>query len=177
MSEPLLSKSEIDELNALLPKYYEQAMLCQKSDAYLPGSIMLGSCLETLLLIIVASFPKEALKTKTAKMYNLHEKKLLKWDFYHLIDVALEAGWLPVAIATANPDDQKNIPLAAYVHVLRRARNLVHAGKYLKELKHKNEITPAYLRSCFKIWYDAYGHLDKAFGDRLNLPFRIVRER
>jgi hypothetical protein len=175
MSEPLLSKSQIDELNALLPKYYEQAMLCQKCDAYLPGSVMLGSFLETLLLIITANCAKEALKTKTAKKYNLQTKKLLKWDFYHLIAVALDAGWLPVATSIDNPDEQKNIPLAAYGHVPRRVRNLAHPGKFLKELKRKNEMTPAFLRSCFKIWYDAYEHLDKAFGDRLNLPFRMVR--
>jgi hypothetical protein len=52
MSEPVLSKSKIEELRALLLLYYKQAMLCQKSEAYLPGCIMLGSCLETLLLMI-----------------------------------------------------------------------------------------------------------------------------
>jgi len=63
----------------------------------------------------------------------------------------------------------------ADVHVLRRVRNVVHTGKYLKQLKGKTDITPAFLLSCFKIWYSAYEHLDNAFGDRLNLPYRVMR--
>src|SRR5262249_27137252 len=51
----------------------------------------------------------------------------------------------------------------------------VHTGKYLKQLKGKTDITPAFLLSCFKIWYSAYEHLDNAFGDRLNLPYRVMR--
>jgi hypothetical protein len=36
----------------------------------------------------------------------------------------------------------------------------------MKELGEK-EITPAFLRSCFKICHDAYSHLQKALDDRV----------
>jgi hypothetical protein len=88
---------------------------------------------------------------------------LLKWTLDQLLDIALEAGWLPAAISTDDPEQEKNIPVAAYVHVVRRVRNLVHPGKYMKEIS-GTEVTAAYLCSCFKICHGAFDHLVKALG-------------
>jgi hypothetical protein len=45
-----------------------------------------------------------------------------------ILDIAIEAGWSPAAISADGPEQQKNIPAVAYVHVVRRVRNLVHPG-------------------------------------------------
>src|SRR5580704_5684325 len=124
-------------------------MRCAAADAYLPACIMLGSALETLLLVFAGRFSEEALSTEAAKKYKLHEKHVLKWNFNELLDVAYNAGWLPAAAATNDPEELKKIDLASFGHVVRRVRNLVHAAKYLKEMKGK-DVTPAFLRSCFQ---------------------------
>jgi hypothetical protein len=90
---------------------------------------------------------------------------LLKWNFNELLDVAYNAGWLPAAAATNDPEELKKIDLASFGHVVRRVRNLVHAAKYLKEMKGK-DVTPAFLRSCFKISLGAYDCLVKALAGR-----------
>jgi hypothetical protein len=67
--------------------------------------------------------------------------------------------------ATNDPEELKKIDLASFGHVVRRIRNLVHPAKYLKEMKGK-DVTPAFLRSCFKISLDAYDCLVKALAGR-----------
>lgn len=95
MSEPLLSENELKALIDLMQAYHRQAMICEQSHAYLPGCIMLGSCLETALLMIVGIYPEEALKTQTAQRSRLESVHLFKWTLDQLLDVAIEAGWLP----------------------------------------------------------------------------------
>jgi hypothetical protein len=163
--ESPLSAGQLKDLVKLFHFFHEQAMRCAAADAYLPACIMLGSALETLLLVFAGRFPEEALSTEAAKKYKLHEKHLLKWDFNELLDIAYNAGWLPAAAATNDPEELKKIDLASFGHVVRRVRNLVHAAKYLKEMKGK-DVTPAFLRSCFKISLDAYDCLVKALAGR-----------
>jgi hypothetical protein len=165
MSDSLLTKIEVDDLTSLLRGYHKQAMLCEEHAALLPACIMLASCLETLLLLIAGIYPEEARKTQTAQKQKFDKEKLMKWDLDNLLSVALEAGWLPVLLSGENVAE-KDIPLAAYAHVVRRVRNLVHPAKYLKELGTK-EITPQFLRSCLKISYDVYTHLERALNDRM----------
>jgi hypothetical protein len=165
MSDPLLTQHEVVDLTSLLHDYHKQAMLCEKHKALLPACVMLASCLETLLLLIAGIYPEEVRKTQTAQKQKFDKEKLMKWDLDNLLSVALDAGWLPVAFSTGEVADE-DIPLAAYAHVVRRVRNLVHPAKYLKELGPK-EITPQFLRSCFKISYDVYTHLERALNDRM----------
>ena len=93
--ESPLSAGQLKDLVKLFHFFHEQAMRCAAADAYLPACIMLGSALETLLLVFAGRFPEEALSTEAAKKYKLHEKHLLKWDFNELLDVAYN-GYLPL---------------------------------------------------------------------------------
>jgi hypothetical protein len=85
---------------------------------------------------------------------------LFKWKLDQILDIAIEAGSSPAAISVDGPEQQKNIPAVACVHVVRRVRNLVHPEKYIKEIS-GTEITPPYFRACFKTCHGAYGHLVK----------------
>ena len=127
--ESPLSAGQLKDLVKLFHFFHEQAMRCAAADAYLPACIMLGSALETLLLVFAGRFPEEALSTEAAKKYKLHEKHFLRWDFNELLDVAYNAGWLPAAAATNDPEELKKIDLASFGHVVRRVRNLVHISE------------------------------------------------
>ncbi len=59
----MLTDEEEKELNRLSRFYWREAMRCQKAKAYLAGCVMLGSALETLLILMVNVFSDEAEQT------------------------------------------------------------------------------------------------------------------
>jgi hypothetical protein len=160
----LLPQDTLDKLDALLPIYHKQAELCHENRAYLAACIIVGSWFETYLLIALARHPKETLATKKAIFLQTKKTPFREWSLYNLMDVALEAGWLPVALSTGDTID-KDVPLAALVHAVRRVRNLVHPMKYLKEMRKEPIVTEAYYRVTWKICFAAYESMEKAMED------------
>ena len=63
-----LSDEEEKELYRLQRFYWHEALRCEESKAYLAGFVMLGSALETLLILMVNCYPDEAQQAWQAQM-------------------------------------------------------------------------------------------------------------
>ena len=63
MAFTTLTDEEEKELNRLSRFYWQEALRCEKAQAYLAGSVMLGSALETLLILMINCYSDEADQT------------------------------------------------------------------------------------------------------------------
>jgi hypothetical protein len=73
--------------------YWKEALCCEEAKAYLAGLVMLGSALETVLILMISLYHDEADRTGTVPHNKGTPKPLLKWELVELIRVAKAAGW------------------------------------------------------------------------------------
>lgn len=99
--------------------------------AYSAAITSLGAGVEGLLLLRCLRSPKEAAEIAGRLPRGRRPRSTndpTKWRFGVLIDVCLEAGWLPpVETSYASYDP------AALAHILREMRNYVHPGRRARE--------------------------------------------
>jgi hypothetical protein len=145
-----LSEDEERELHRLSRFYWREALRCEESKAYLAGSVVLGSALETLLMLMVNCYPVEAGATGKVPMRSGKPRALIDWDLGQLLGVAKKAGWLPSALELSDDWNSRKARIGDYAEVARKVRNLAHPGSYLKQHS-ASRVTKRYLRRQFEI--------------------------
>ena len=105
MTFTTLTDEQEKELSRLSRFYWQEALRCERAKAYLAGSVMVGSALETLLILMVNCHPEEAEATGKIPTNKRQPKPLLTWKLAQLLEVATAANWLPGGL---NPGDGWN---------------------------------------------------------------------
>ena len=113
---PVLSRltGAIPSLETVIQRRWLEAQACWFSGAHLSAVVMMGSILEALLLSRVLLTPAvagratAAPKDRAGATLPFHD-----WKLSHLIDVAVEVGWL-------------KLDRGKFSHALRESRNIVH---------------------------------------------------
>jgi hypothetical protein len=151
MEIPSLTDEEEKELYRLSKFYWSEAVRCENANAYLAGCVMLGSALETLLILMINIFGDEAMATAKVPMHKGSPKPLFDWSLAELLKVAKSANWLP----------SKNLPLDGnwgrkrgavgdYAEMARMIRNLLHPARYTQD-HFRKRITSRILQSQFDV--------------------------
>lgn len=125
------NSSDVTALRDVIVRQEEEAHRAASAKAYTAGIIMLGACLEGLLLIRCLRSKQKAVRTARALGKRLRPQSPddpSKWRFETLIAVCLLANWLP-RIST----EYAQYAPAALADVLRNMRNLVHPGRCIRE--------------------------------------------
>jgi hypothetical protein len=150
MSFPALNDQEERELHRLSTFYRKEAMRCESAKAYLAGSVMLGSALESVLMLMVNCYADEVEATGIVPTRKGKCRPLLDWDLSELIKVAKAAGWLPSALKLDEEWSSRKAKVGDYAEVCRMIRNLAHPGRYLKDHA-RSRVTAKYLKRQFEI--------------------------
>jgi hypothetical protein len=160
------------ELFRLYWYYWREAKRCRDTKAYLAGCVMLGSALETLLMLIVNVYPEEAEATGCMPKYGGKPKPLLKWSLQELLAVAKGAGWLPSTLKVGEDEwSERRAQVGDYAEITRMIRNLAHPARY--HLDHsRKRVTAKYLEQQFKIVQACKEWLEKYNLDRLTEHMR-----
>jgi hypothetical protein len=145
----LLDAEKEKELYRLSRLYWEEALRCEKAKANLAGCVMLGSALETYLILMVNTHPEEAESTGRIPG-GKNPKPLLDWNLGELLRVAKEAQWLPAVLDLSGEWDDRKARIGDHAEVLRLIRNLAHPARYAQDHPRKR-ITPKYLQRQFDV--------------------------
>src|SRR5579872_5767913 len=97
-----LTDEEEKELHRLNRFYWQEALRCEQAKAYLAGSVMLGSALETLLILMINCYTDEAAQTGKVPLATGKPNPLLDWKFVELLRVVKAAQWLPSVLNFEN---------------------------------------------------------------------------
>jgi hypothetical protein len=143
-----LTDAEQKELGRLQRLYWKEAIRCEEAKAYLAGCVMLGSALETVLILMIDVYSEEAERTGKVPISKGRPKPLLKWDLAELLAVAKAAGWLPSALDLDDDWNWRKAKIGDYAEVVRMMRNLAHPARYLKD-HHGRRVTNKYLQRRF----------------------------
>jgi hypothetical protein len=105
--------SILPNLEPIIQNRWLEAQRCQHARAYLASVVLMGSILEALLLARTSISPAPAYQARAApKNRDGSSKALHEWTLHHLIEVAVEVGWLKT-------------DRAKFGHALRESRNVV----------------------------------------------------
>jgi hypothetical protein len=144
-----LTEEETKELYRLQRFYWAEAKRCEEAKAHLAGCVMLGSAVETLLILFANIYFDEAFKTgKAPTERNGRTKHLLDWKLSDLLRVAEAANWFPATI------EGKKVAIRDSSGTLRQIRNLVHPAAYLRDHGGKR-VTRKFLDFSFETALDA----------------------
>jgi hypothetical protein len=150
MALTTLTDEEEKELYRLQRFYWREALRCEKINAYLAGCVMLGSALETLLILMVNIHADEAERTGKAPSKKGKTKALLDWNFADLLRVAKAAGWLPSGVDLGDDWNGKKAQVGDHAEVVRMVRNLVHPARYTAD-HYRSRVTQKYLQRQFEV--------------------------
>jgi hypothetical protein len=128
-----LTDDEQKELWRLQRFYWKEAIRCEHAKAYLAGCVMLGSALETILILMIDVHSEEAEKTGKVPTHKGTPKPLLNWELVELLRVVKAAGWLPTALNMNDDWNWRKAKVGDYAEVVRMMRNLAHPARYLKD--------------------------------------------
>ena len=118
MAFTTLTDEEEKELNRLSRFYWQEALRCEKAQAYLAGSVMLGSALETMLILMINCYSDEADQTGKVPTIKKKPKALLNWKYIELLRVAKAANWLPSALDLENEWSSRKARIGDYAEVV-----------------------------------------------------------
>jgi hypothetical protein len=149
MSFTTLSDDEERELHRLSSAYWKEALKCKEAKAFLAGSVLLGSALETLLILMVNCYPEEAELTGLVPIRKGVGRPLLKWILVDLLKVAKAANWLPSGLTLGSDWDPRKAKVGDYAEVVRMVRNLIHPARYVED-HCRSRVTAKYLRRQFE---------------------------
>ena len=93
-----LTDEEEKELYRLQRFYGQEALRREESKAYLAGCVMLGSALETILILMVNVNSDEAEQTGNVPTKKGTPKPLLDWQFVELLRVPIRAVLMEVTV-------------------------------------------------------------------------------
>lgn len=150
MSFTTLNDEEEQELYRLSRFYWKEALRSEEAKAYLAGSVMLGSALEALLMLMVNIYDDEAVATGKIPTRNGKPRPLVDWDLGQLLKVAKVAGWLPSTLEVDEEWRSRKARVGDYAEVCRMVRNLAHPGRYVKDHA-RRRVTASYLKRQFEI--------------------------
>jgi hypothetical protein len=150
MSFTTLSDEEASEFWRLYRLYWREAEQCEKVKAYLAGCVMLGSALESLLIIMVDCYSEEAEASGQAPMKKGQVKPLLEWTLADLLRVAKATNWLPSSLNLDDEWNNRKARIGDYAEVVRMVRNLAHPARYRKE-HYRRRVTPKYFKNQFEV--------------------------
>ena len=146
-----LSEEEERELRQLSGYYWKEALRCEEAKAYLAGCVMLGSALETLLMLMVDGYADEVEATGTVPILrNGKSLPLLRWNLSQLLKAAKAAGWLPSGLDTSEKWSTRKAKVGDYAEMFRIVRNLAHPGRYVQDHA-RSRVTARYLERQFEI--------------------------
>jgi hypothetical protein len=145
-----LTDEEERELHRLSRFYWQEALRCERAKAYLAGCVMLGSALESYLILMVNCYSDEAEDTEKLPKRGGKPKPLLDWTFADLLTVARAAKWLSPGLNLGDDWNTKKAKIGDYAEVVRKVRNLAHPARYSAD--HCNRrVTSKYLQRQFEI--------------------------
>ena len=150
MAFTTLTDEEEKEFYRLQRFYWKEALRCEKAEAYLAGCVMLGSALETQLILMVNVYPDEAEQTGEAPKKAGKVKPLMDWNLGGLLRVAKAAQWLPSALDLADAWHGRKARIGDYAEVVRMVRNLAHPARYAVD-HHRAHVTRKYLQRQFDV--------------------------
>jgi hypothetical protein len=150
MAFTTLTDEEEKELNRLSRFYWQEALRCEKAQAYLAGSVMLGSALETMLILMINCYSDEADQTGKVPTIKKKPKALLNWKYIELLRVAKAANWLPSALDLENEWSSRKARIGDYAEVVRMVRNLAHPACYVAD-HYRGRVTRKYLQRQFEV--------------------------
>lgn len=150
MAFTTLTDEQEKELRRLNKFYFEEAKRCESAKAYLAGCVMLGSALETLLILMINGFSEEADQTGKVPTRKSQPKPLLDWQFVELLRVAKAAHWLPSALDLQDDWNKRKARIGDYAEVVRQVRNLAHPARYVED-HHRKRVTAKYLQRQFDV--------------------------
>lgn len=134
MALATLTDEEAKELYRLHRLYYREARKCETAKAYLAGCVLLGSALETMLMLMVNVFPEEAEETGNVPQGKHDVKPLREWRFVELLRVVKAAGWLPAGLDVDKGEwNGRKARIGDWAEVARMVRNLVHPARYMAD--------------------------------------------
>jgi hypothetical protein len=149
MAFPTLNENEEKEFHRLQRFYWREALRCEEAKAYLAGCVMLGSALETLLVLMVNVYSVEAEATGKAPTKKGKPKPLLDWELGELLRVAKAAQWLPSGLDRSDDWSGRKARIGDYAEVTRMVRNLAHPARYAAD-HYRSRVTRKYLRHQFE---------------------------
>jgi hypothetical protein len=145
-----LTDDEQKELWRLQRFYWKEAIRCEDAKAYLAGCVMLGSALETILILMIDVHSEEAEKTGKVPVHKGTPKPPLKWELVELLRVVKAAGWLPNALNLNDDWTWRKAKVGDYAELVRMMRNLAHPARYLKDHS-RRRVTSKYLQRQFEV--------------------------
>jgi hypothetical protein len=145
-----LTDDEEKEFYRLSQFYWKEAGRCEEAKAYLARCVMLGSALETLLILMINCYSDEADQTGRVPMRKGKPKPLLDWQFIELLRVAKAAQWLPSALNLDDCWNTRKARIGDYAEVVRQVRNLAHPVRYVED-HHRKRVTRKYLQWQFDV--------------------------
>jgi hypothetical protein len=150
MSFTTLTDEQERELYRLSRFYWKEALRCEQAKAYLAGCVMIGSALETLLLLMVNIYSDEAERTGCVPRRKGVALPLMDWTLAHLLKVAKAAKWLPSGLNLEDAWDRRKAKVGDYAEVTRTLRNLVHPARYVED-HYRSRVTAKYLERQFEV--------------------------
>jgi hypothetical protein len=145
-----LTDDEERELHRLQRVYWREALSCEESKAHLAGWVMLGSALETLLILMVNVYADEAEQTGQAPQKNGQIKPLLAWNLAELLKVAKAANWLPAGLDLSGEWSGRKARVGDHAEVVRMVRNLVHPARFVADHP-RGRVTSKFLQHQFEV--------------------------
>lgn len=145
-----LTEDQEKELYRLNRLYWREAVKCERAEAYLAGCVMLGSALETLLILMINCYADVAERTGAAPMKKGQTRPLLEWTLADLLKVAKVAQWLPAGLALTDDWNNRKTRIGDHAEVVRMVRNLAHPARYVED-HHRKRVTQKYLQRQFKV--------------------------
>jgi hypothetical protein len=130
------SRHRFGDLLRIVESYKEQAEISAKVNAYHASSILLASAIEGSILAMFYCFPDKARKSSTYLYWKRRKRNILYWDFSQLIALAKELKWIPARIRVGH----SNCSISHILNQLRKTRNMIHPGNYLR-MRHGNFIS------------------------------------
>jgi hypothetical protein len=153
-----LNKEEFKKLLRLCRLYRREAEKCMEARSYLAGCVMVGAALEADLILMCDCYSDEIPVGLIPKGRNGKCKHLSDWSLFQLLRVARECNWLPSGLTLGDRWNQKKAEVGDYAVVVKETRNLVHAGRYIKDFP-KSRLTKRRMEMCFEILEAASDHL------------------
>lgn len=150
MTFSTLNDEEEKEFYRLHRFYWKEAERCEKAKAHLAGCVMLGSALETLLILMVNIFPEETEQTGHLPLAKGKPKPLLDWNLAELLKVAKATKWLPSALNLNDDWNDRKARIGDHAEIVRMLRNLAHPARYRTD-HFRKRVTKKYLQRQFEV--------------------------
>jgi hypothetical protein len=176
MEDFALSTEQEKEILSLAALYRREAKKCFGAKAYLSGCVLIGAAMEAILLSAINCFPEIIASAKCAPKNKGKIKRLDRWTFSELLDVARELNWLPSELSPEDQWSSAHANIGDYVDLVRQIRNLIHPVRYVNDFSRKR-VTKKYLEACFKIVDSAADRLYLLISEALKIMLEEKERR